>query len=104
MSGEMRSKQAKMTSFFGTTATKIRKPNEDEAERTVCADTDRDVPSSMRDAPNKSCDNEHNDSTTIADVQLVSATAVSPVICDIAKQVMTGTATVGAETKLRLII
>jgi hypothetical protein len=34
---------------------------------------------------------------------IVSATAVSPDICDIAKQVMTGTAMVEDETKLRLI-
>jgi hypothetical protein len=92
-----------MTSFSGMPATKIRKPNEDEAERTVCSDTDRDVLSSMRDAHNKPGDTEHNDSTTITDVQLVSATAVSPDICDIAKQLITGTATGGAETKLRLI-
>jgi hypothetical protein len=34
---------------------------------------------------------------------IVSAMAVSPDICDTAKQVMTGTAMVEAETKLRLI-
>jgi hypothetical protein len=32
------------------------------------------VSSSMRDAPNVPCDTEHNDSMTIDDVQLVSAT------------------------------
>jgi hypothetical protein len=47
--------------------------------------------SSMRDAPINQVigPTEHNDSTAISDIQLASATAVSPDICNIAKQVMT---------------
>jgi hypothetical protein len=79
MSGVKQSKQAKMTSFFGMPATKIRKSNEEEAERTVCADTDHDLPSSMRDAPIKQVTGptDHNDCTAITEIQLASATAVS---------------------------
>jgi hypothetical protein len=52
-------------------------------------------------------DTEHNDTSAVSDVALTcqcnGSAAVSLDIYNIAKQVMTGTATVGAETKLRLI-